>query len=77
MKFSSLLDANLNSLNSTKEAYVRLQQEASSLRDKHDLQSEIDSIVEHLKRADNRSDWGSYSKMFNKYQKEVYNAANY
>lgn len=74
MKFSSRLDASLNSLTATKEAYARLQQEAGTLSNKHNLQSEIDSIVNHLRASDNRTDWRAYAKMFDKYQKEVHNA---
>lgn len=74
MKFSSRLDASLNSLPATKEAYIRLQQEAGTLSNKRNLQSEIDSIVSHLRVSDNRTDWRAYAKMFDKYQKEVHNA---
>lgn len=74
MKFSSRLDTSLNSLTATKEAYIRLQQETSALSNKYDLKSEIDSIVNHLRASDNRTDWRTYAKMFDKYQKEVYNA---
>lgn len=74
MKFSSRLDASLNSLSATKEAYIRLQQEAGTLSSKRNLQSEIDSIVSHLRASDNRTDWRSYAKMFARYQKEVHNA---
>lgn len=75
MQFSSKLDSSLNSLAATKEAYIRLQQEASALRGKAHLQAEIDSVVEHLKRADNRTDWRSYARMFDKYRNEVNNAS--